>query len=126
MTAESAVYTFSHRAVIDKAPKASGVYCIFTSKRWVYVEESDDIQQSLFTHLNEPSACLHRFSPLSFSFQLTSPAVRRARLDALVAARPPACHVQDVSVGRAPRRSFRPWSRSRVYSEDMGADERRV
>ena len=66
MAAESGVYVLTHRAVFDKAPKASGVYSIFTSKRWVYVGESDDIQQSLFNHLNEPSPCLQRFTPLSF------------------------------------------------------------
>ena len=91
MAVESAVYVFTHRAVLDKAPKASGVYSIFSSKRWIYIGESDDIQQSLFDHLNEPGSCLRQFSPLSFSFELTSPPERRARLDALVAARKSAC-----------------------------------
>jgi hypothetical protein len=91
MSAESAVYVFTPRAVFDKAPKASGVYSIFTSKRWVYIGESDDIQQSLFNHLNEPGECLQRFSPLSFSFELKAAAERRATLDALIAARKSAC-----------------------------------
>jgi hypothetical protein len=98
MAAESTVYAFTHRAVIEKAPKASGVYYIFTSKRWVYVGESDDIQQSLFTHLNEPSLCLQRFGPLSFSFELTSPAERRGTVGALIAARNPACTLEEPSV----------------------------
>jgi hypothetical protein len=87
----SAVYLFTHRAVIEKAPKASGVYSIFTSKRWVYFGGSDDIQRDLFAHLNEPSLCLRRFRPLSFSFELISPAERPAILSALIAARNPAC-----------------------------------
>ena len=29
----SATYMFTHRAVLEKAPKASGVYSIFTAKR---------------------------------------------------------------------------------------------
>jgi hypothetical protein len=91
MTAESATYTFTHRAVIDKAPTASGVYSIFSSQRWVYVDESDDIQKSLLAHLNDPTFCPNEFSPLSFSFQETSPAERRATLDAWLAARDPAC-----------------------------------
>jgi hypothetical protein len=88
---QSAVYPFTHRAVIERAPRASGVYCIFTSKRWVHVGETDDIQQNLFTHLNEPSLCLRRFGPLSFSFELLSLAERPAILSALIAARKPAC-----------------------------------
>jgi hypothetical protein len=102
MTAESAVYVFTHRAVFDKAPKASGVYSIFTSKRWVHVGETDDIQRSLFNHLNEPGSCLQRFSPLSFSFELTSPAERRTTLDVLIAARKSAC----LNVPSAPSESL--------------------
>lgn len=63
MAAESAVYVFTPRAVFDKAPKASGVYTIFTSRRWVYVGESDDIQRSLFNHLNQPGSCLQTIRP---------------------------------------------------------------
>jgi len=96
---QSAVYPLTHRAVIEKAPKASGVYCIFTSKRWVHVGETDDIQQNLFTHLNEPGVCLRRFRPLSFSFALISVAERPAVLSALIAARNPACTLRMGSPG---------------------------
>ena len=64
--------------VLEKAPKASGVYSIFTAKRWVYVGESDDIQRSLFNRLNRPTACLQRYSPLSFSFAVALPSDRKA------------------------------------------------
>jgi hypothetical protein len=90
----SAVYAFTHRAVIEEAPKASGVYSIFTSKQWVYIGESDDIQRNLFTHLNEPGGCLSRFRPLSFSFELAAPAMRSTILAGLIAARHPACTVE--------------------------------
>ena len=89
--AEGDDYVFTHRAVMDEAPRASGVYCIFSAKRWVYIGDSDDIQHSLFMHLNEPSGCLQRFSPLSFSFELISSSERPSRLRALTAARNPAC-----------------------------------
>lgn len=91
MAAKSATYVFTHRAVLERAPKASGVYSIFNSKRWVHVGESDDIQQSLFRLLNEPNPCLHRFSSLSFSFAPSSPAERAAQMETMVAARNPAC-----------------------------------
>src|SRR5687768_11165786 len=88
---ESAIYTFTHRAVTDNAPKASGVYCIFTAKRWVHLGESDDVRQSLFDHLNDPAVCLQESEPLSFSFALLPAAERSAALAELMAARPPAC-----------------------------------
>jgi hypothetical protein len=66
-------YAFGFRAVQDKAPNAAGVYGIFTSRRWLYVGESDDIRKSLFDRLNGPDAgwsAEHR--PLSFSFEAAS------------------------------------------------------
>lgn len=85
-------YAFTYQGVQEKAPRASGVYTIYTFQRWVYVGESDDIQQSLFRHLNEPSACMDRFGPLSFSFELASAAERVFRQQALVAELDPACN----------------------------------
>jgi hypothetical protein len=93
----SATYMFTHRAVLEKAPKASGVYSIFTAKRWVYAGENDDIQRSLFNRLNRPTACLQRYSPLSFSFAVALPSDRKAQLDAMIAARSPACTAKAIT-----------------------------
>jgi len=65
-------YVLGFRAVQDKAPSAAGLYGVFTSSRWLYVGESDNIRQSLFQCLNNPGACWttteHR--PLSFAFEM--------------------------------------------------------
>jgi hypothetical protein len=71
-------------AGVGQAPSASGVYTIFSSRRWVYVGESDDIRQSLYRHLNEPTPCMNRFAPLSFSFELEGSARRKALSQSLV------------------------------------------
>jgi|KBSMisStandDraft_5_1062788.scaffolds.fasta_scaffold3843720_1 hypothetical protein len=84
-------YMFTFEAVRRKAPRASGVYTIYTARRWVYVGESDDIQQSLFRHLNTPNDIINQFGPLSFSFELAPADKRRARRQALVAKLAPAC-----------------------------------
>ena len=84
-------YAFGYRAVRERAPSESGVYTIYTSQRWLYVGESDDVKQSLFNHLTEPSACMTRRGPLSFSFELVPPAERVRRQQALVAALEPTC-----------------------------------
>jgi hypothetical protein len=112
MGTPSSTYMFTHRAVLEKAPKASGVYSIFTAKRWVYVGESDDIQRSLFNRLNKPTACLQRYSPLSFSFAVALPTEREAQLDAMIAARSPACTIKVTNV----------LSRSISSPESSGAD----
>lgn len=95
-------YAFGFRAVQDKAPNMSGVYTIYTSRRWLYVGESDDVKQSLFTHLNEPSTCLARRGPLSFSFELVPAVDRASRQQALIRALAPACqHIDRPITARA-------------------------
>lgn len=75
-----------------RAPTASGVYTIFSGRRWVYIGESDDIRQSLYRHLNESIPCMNEFGPVSFSFEL-APADRRVALaQSLVARLKPACN----------------------------------
>ena len=88
----SETYAFGYQAVHEKAPNASGVYTIYSSQRWLYVGESDDIRQSLFGHLNEPAACMARRGPLSFSFEVVPAAQRATRQQALVEALAPACN----------------------------------
>jgi hypothetical protein len=85
-------YAFTYEGVREKAPNASGVYTIYTSQRWVYVGESDDIKQSLFQHLNEPTACMDRFGPLSFSCELVPATERAAHQQTLIAELKPACN----------------------------------
>ena len=84
-------YALGYRAVQDKAPTMSGVYTIYTSQRWLYIGESENVQQSLFKHLSEPSACLARRGPLSFSFEVVAPAERVGRQQTLVTALAPTC-----------------------------------
>jgi len=91
MADQDSAYMFTFEAVRQKAPNASGVYTIYTARQWVYVGESDDIQQSLFRHLNEPNASINRFGPLSFSFELATADERQARRRVLIAQLEPAC-----------------------------------
>jgi len=100
---DSDSYMFTFEAVRKKAPSASGVYTIFTAQQWVYVGESDDIQQSLFRHLNEPNASINQFGPLSFSFELAPAAERKARQQELIAELEPACTPAQAEAEAHPR-----------------------
>jgi hypothetical protein len=71
-------------AAVERAPEASGVYTLFSSSQWVYVGESDDIRESLYRHLNEPTTCVSGYGPLYFSFELVEGAQRTARWQSLV------------------------------------------
>ncbi len=85
-------YAFLYQGVEEKAPNASGIYTIYTSRQWVYVGETEDIRQSLFGHLNEPTACMGQFGPLSFSFELVPREARITRYQALVNELEPVCN----------------------------------
>jgi hypothetical protein len=89
----SDTYAFGYLAVREKAPNASGVYTIYTSQRWLYVGESHDIRQSLFSHLNGLAPCMKRRGPLSFSFEVVPAAQRVTRQQALVEMLVPACNL---------------------------------
>ena len=79
-------YVLGFRAVQDQAPSVSGIYAIFTPRRWLYVGETDDIRRSLLGHLNDGDADgLVDAGPLSFSFEVVPPAERVARRRALIA-----------------------------------------
>jgi hypothetical protein len=75
-------YALGFRAVQDQAPDASGIYAIFTPRRWLHIGETDDIRRSLLDHLNDELA---ESGPLSFSFEVVPPAGRNARRRALIA-----------------------------------------
>jgi hypothetical protein len=90
-------YMFTFEAVREKAPSASGVYTIYTPRRWVFVGESEDIRESLLRHLNDPGASMNRFGPLSFSFELAPAAERVARQRELISELEPACSTQEMA-----------------------------
>jgi len=84
-------YPFGFQAVRTQVPAVSGIYTLYTSHRWIYVGESDDIRHSLFRHLNDMSGCLARRGALSFSFEIAPPSERAARRRTLVRVLSPVC-----------------------------------
>ena len=79
-------YALGFRAVLDRAPGASGIYAIFTRQRWLRISESDDIRRSLLDFLNDSDANgLAESGALSFSFEVVPAAGRVARRRALMA-----------------------------------------
>jgi hypothetical protein len=90
-------YMFTFEAVREKAPSASGVYTIYTPRRWVFVGESEDIRKSLLRHLNDPGGSMDRFGPPSFSFELAPAAERVARQHELISELEPAGSTEEIA-----------------------------
>ena len=72
-------YIYTKENIIANAPKASGVYSIFTSKKWVYVGEGDDIRVCLLAHVNGDNPRITRESPTGYQFELVNEQFRVAR-----------------------------------------------
>jgi hypothetical protein len=89
---ESGTYVYTPEAVREDAPRASGVYAIFTPEQWVFIGASDDVRQALFQHLDSPDPCFQQYGALSFSCELAAASERADRRDALIAELRPVCN----------------------------------
>lgn len=84
--------SFSTSGVRDHAPPVSGVYGLSSAREWIYVGESDNIQDALMRHLREPEAAVSKRLPTGFVFEVCDRASRPARQDRLIAEYSPACN----------------------------------
>lgn len=83
-------YLFQRESIVRNAPKASGVYGLF-SAFWIYIGEADDLQARILEHLDGDDPCIVRFQPSGFAFELASPRDRPSRQKQLVKELQPLC-----------------------------------
>ena len=83
---------FVSTAVQAFAPSAPGVYGISNAREWIYIGETEDIQQALLGHLRDADAALMKHGPTGFVFEVCDSAKRPARQDRLVFEYEPACN----------------------------------
>ena len=91
---------FSAGAVHTYAPTTSGVYGISNAREWIYIGETDNIQDTLLTHLQEPDTPLMKRQPTGFVFEVCGHAGRPARQDRLVLEYEPTCNRQSPGYGQ--------------------------
>ncbi len=84
-------YGWDRRAILRNAPEASGVYGLYNVV-WIYVGEADNIRARLLEHLAGDNACLIRYRPSGFAFELVAPEARSRRLDELIRQTEPLCN----------------------------------
>jgi hypothetical protein len=85
---------FSSRGIQMYAPMASGVYGISSSREWLYIGESDDIQMALQELLEDGRDWLMKRSPTGFVFEVCEGARRVSRQERLVFEYGPFCNRQ--------------------------------
>jgi hypothetical protein len=94
---------FTAGTIEREAPEASGVYGISNSRRWLYIDETENIRASLMEYLAD-SAANSQHQPAGFSFELSPAYNRTARRDRLIAELTP---LQNQAAAALPRRRGR-------------------
>lgn len=84
---DSPWFYFNRDSIIANAPRASGVYALFTAggQRWTYFGESGNIEARLLEHLNGDNPCITRNAPNGFQFEAVPAYQRVARQNQLIA-----------------------------------------
>jgi hypothetical protein len=75
--------SFSVRSIREYAPQLSGVYGLSNASEWIYIGESDNIQESLLVHFQEPNRSFHQ-QPTGFVYEICERGGRHRRQDRLV------------------------------------------
>jgi hypothetical protein len=83
---------FTSGAVQMYAPVAAGVYGISNAREWIYIGETDNIQNALLDHLGDRDTSLMKRQPAGFVFELCDGARRSTRQDRLVVEYEPTCN----------------------------------
>ena len=86
--------TFTASSVREYAPILSGVYGISNSGEWIYIGETNNIQEALLKHLQESSTTLLKRQPTGFVFEVCDRMLRSDRQDRLVQEYEPSCNNQ--------------------------------
>lgn len=102
MTGFSIPHAFSVGSIRAHAPAASGVYGIANRREWIYIGETDNIQQRLLEHASESSdSDLLSHAPSGFAYEICGASARAGRQDRLIQQYEPVCNRQP---GRRDRR----------------------
>jgi hypothetical protein len=84
--------SFTTSSIRDHAPAASGVCGISNAAEWIYIGETDNIQEALLGHLQGLSRPLLTRQGTGFVYEICGWKRRPARQDRLILEYGPACN----------------------------------
>jgi hypothetical protein len=73
------------------APTSTGVYGISNAREWIYIGETDNIQEALLGHLRDLDSALMKRQPTGFVFEICDRANRPTRQARLILEYKPTC-----------------------------------
>jgi excinuclease UvrABC nuclease subunit len=99
-------YAFDRHTITTVVDHSPGIYVLWNAEQWIYVGESQDLRESLLTHLNGGDPRIAARSPGAFGFELhRSREGAAARCHELVRALEPLCNVTHRTVPRLATRA---------------------
>jgi hypothetical protein len=89
----SVAHSFTAASIRAHAPNAPGVYGISNAREWLFIGTADDIQASLFAHLQATDAFFAGRAPAGFVYEICNSSHALAtRHDRLVHQYAPVCN----------------------------------
>jgi len=85
-------HPFTTGAVRVYAPTTEGVYGISSAREWIFIGETENIQNALLAHLQDAGAALMKREPTGFTYESCAGPTRTVRLNRLVAEYKPTCN----------------------------------
>jgi hypothetical protein len=77
--------SFSATSIRQYAPASSGVYGISNASQWLLIDETDNLQTALLSHLSSLDAALPGARPTGFVIEICDSSQRSARRQRLAA-----------------------------------------
>ncbi len=85
-------HAFTPPTIRALAPQSPGVFGISSAREWIYIGESDNIQQALLLLFAGDSSQFMARRPTGFVFEICHAAARAARQDRLIMEYEPVCN----------------------------------
>ena len=83
---------FTATSIREHAPPSGGVYGLSNAREWVFIGSTENIQHTLYMHLEERDTSLTRRAPMGFVFEPCHASVRGLRCQRLIAEYTPVCN----------------------------------
>jgi hypothetical protein len=87
-----ASHVWTGQTIMQRAPKASGVFAIFCKKNWIYVGDAGNLRAKLIALFDGEIACVKQRAPIGFEFELVPASKRVARRKHLIRELAPICN----------------------------------
>jgi len=85
-------YPFDVESILIAAPAAPGVYALRTQWTWVYIGETENLEDGPLEHVDGHNLCIARVPPTLFGYEAVPGEARKGRQRELIGEFRPTCN----------------------------------